>query len=326
MGLFPKDTESDASSSAPSRMKWTREVGTRQLLTVLGIIAVVWFGGGQVYDRYLLQTQWKPLQPSPGGMTLVGTLNSRDSYDRNLLKIFNTNKSSRVVITEFGWKSIFDERNGPLFSDAVANAIKSAMQQDDVVGYAMLTPYLRATINWQLGDTTAYKFIREELPIFIPMHTKDGKDEQTTLGVLLRRYSGVSAERADGPDTSGEGSASGREKENVTTVTPETLIVACPVILTEGQISSASLEEVPGNALTPTTYTIHLELSPEGRSRFFQWSHGHLNENVVFVLNGQVVAAPRITQPLNVNDFAINNVQDLKGAQSLVEFFKSRSK
>lgn len=326
MGLFPKDTETDASNSAPSRMRWTREVGTRQLLTLLGIVAVVWFGGGQIYDRYLLQAQWKPLEPSPKGVTLVGTLNSRDSYDRNLLKIFNTNKSSRVVMTEFGWNSVFDERNGPLVSDAVGNAIKSALQQDDVVGYAMLTPYLRAAMYRQLGDLMAYKPIREELPLFIPKHTRDGKDEQTTLGALLRRYSSDAAERADRADTSGEGSASGREKENVTTVIPESLIAACPVVLTEGQISGASLEEVPGNALTPTTYTIHLELSPEGRSRFFQWSHSHLNENVVFVLNGQVVAAPRITQPLNVNDFAISNVQDVKGAQSLVEYFKRRLK
>ena len=327
MPLFPKDAEmsDDVSGFAPRRMLWTRELGTRKLLGGLGIIAVLWFGFLQVHDSMLLKTQWPQLTANSNGMTLVGTLNSRDSYERNLLKIITANKSSRVVLTEFGWKSIFDERNGPLFSDSVSNAIESAIQQDDVVGYAMLTPFLRATVNNQLGDLSAYKEIREELPITIPVHSAGAVEEHTTLGVLIHKYEGVGADRPEANQSPGEGSASGHEKENVKTISAETLVETCPVILTDKQCEGAWLDEIPGSQLMPTTYTIHVNLSPEGRSRFFQWSHNHINENVVFVLQGQVIAAPRITQALNVSDFSISNVQDVRSANALVDYLKHSS-
>ena len=325
MGLFPKEMEISNTAglgSAPQRMQWTRESGTRRLLFGLVALTVAWVGYGQIQDHYLLQKHWERLSPNKQGLTLVGTLNSRESYDRNLIKIITANKSSRVVLTEYGWKSIFDVRNGPLFEDRVAVAIEAALRQDDVVGYAMLTPYLRGALENQIGNTAAYKSIREELPIFIPKHTKEGADEHTTLGALLRRYEGQEGRDAgDRADSGGEGgSGSGREKENNVTVPAETLIDACPVVLTDKQCTGASMEEVAGNLLTPTTYTVHLDLSPEGRSRFFQWSHEHGNENVAFILNEQVVAAPRVPQTLNVSDFAISNLQDKKAAQSIVDF------
>jgi hypothetical protein len=327
MGLFPKDVEIDDATlnSAPRRMLWTRELGTRKLLFGLAVFAAVWYGVSQAYDHSLLQTRWNALSPNRSGLTLVGTLNSRDSYDRNLFKIITANKSARVVLTEWGWNSIFNVRNGPLFDDQVANAIEAALKQDDVVGYAMLTPFLRATIRKQMGEEPAYKEVRSELPIDIPKHAQNGSEEHTTLGALIQRYQGLDGrERPEAPDVPGVGSGSGREKENVTTIAPETLTQTCPVVLTDKQCEGASLEEVQGNLLTPTTYTVHLNLTPEGRSRFFQWSHAHVNENVAFILNGQIVAAPRISQPLNVNDFAISNVQDRKAGQSLVDFMNHR--
>lgn len=323
MGLFPKEMEiSDAAlGSAPKRMQWTRERGTRRLLFGLAIVTAVWFAAMQVQDHLLLQKHWTPLSPHKQGLTLVGTLNSRESYDRNLIKIITANKSSRVVLTEYGWKSVFDVRNGPLFEDKTATAIEAALKQDDVVGYAMLTPYLRCALRNQMGEVGAYKNIREELPIDIPKHTKDGADEHTTLGALLRRYEGQEGREISDKQEGGDvGSGSGREKENTVTIPAETLIEACPIVLTDEQCTGAWVEELQGNLLTPTTYTVHLDLSPEGRSRFFQWSHEHVSENVVFVLNDQVVAAPRVTQTLNVSDFNISNVQDKKAAQSVVDF------
>ena len=324
MGLFPKDIQIDDAylSSAPRRMWWTRELGTRKLLLGLAVLAAAWYGATQSYDHMLLQKHWENLTAHPAGLTLVGTLNSRDSYDRNLLKIITANKSSRVVLTEYGWKSIFDERNGPLFADKTGSAIEGAMRQDDVVGYAMLTPFLRATINKQLGEESAYKDVREDLPLVIPKHTREGAEERTTLGALLSKFEGQGEENKERSEAPEAGSGSGREKENTTTVPADTLIQACPIVLTEKQCSGASLEETQGSMLTPTTYTVHLNLTPEGRSRFFQWSHAHVNENVVFVLNGQIVAAPRITQPLNVSDFAISNIQDEKAAKSLVDYME----
>lgn len=326
MSIFPKDFGTDYEpDSAPSRMRWIREQGTRRLLTGIAVLVGIWLVVSQVYDRWLLQKHWPLLGAHANGLTVVGTLNSRESYDRNLFKIINANKSSRVVITEFGWKSIFDERNGPLFTDVSANAIRVARDQDGVVADYLLAPFLRAMVEYQMGNSSAFKQVREDLSIVIPKHTKDGAEEKTTLGALIGRFSGVDVDRGE-RTREGEGSGSGREKEDVVSVSSETLLASCPIVLNDDQVEGASMEEVQGNLLTPTTYTIHLMLTNEGRSRFFQWSHDHINENVVFVLNGEVVAAPRITQTLNVSDFTISNVQDLKGAKALVAYFDGKHK
>jgi hypothetical protein len=330
MGLFPKEQTLSASDlgDAPRRMLWTREQGTRRLILVLAIGSVLWFGANAINERVLLSKHWDGLGPSLNGLTVVGTLNVRGQYDRSLFKIVAANKSSRVELTEFGWNSIFDARNGPLCDGRTSQAIDHARSVDSLVGFAMLEPLLRAEVQQMMGDRSAFKKLSADV-IVQPNpepNTKAASSAPQNLGDLITKYSG----EGDSNSTRGEndmpegGSGSGREVEHGIVLPADTVARVCPVVLNGTMFSDAWLEEQPTNIFTGKAYTVHLGLTPEGRSRFFQWSHDHANEGLVFVLNHQVVLAGRVPETLDVSQLDITNVEDEQSARQVVDWITKR--
>src|SRR5206468_760364 len=97
------------------------------------------------------------------------------------------------------------------------------------------------------------------------------------------------------------GSQSGHDVEERLTIPGENLVRVCPVVLTGAQFTGASLERHPPNLLTGETFTVSLFLTPEGRSRFYQWSREHSNESLVFILKGRVLTAGRVPYTLDVS-------------------------
>lgn len=325
MALFPKEQDEVALSSSLRRNGWTREQGTRKLLYVLGAIALIWFVGGKIRDHFLLSRHWEVLKPDPNGLTVVGTLNSRGSYDSNMFKIITANKSSHVELTDYGWKSIFDPSNGPMFSDENANTIEHVLQVDGVVGYLMLEPFLRAGVAKAMGSLQPFSLVKQDTPIDIPAHNKK-PGEKATLGELLERFGSEGGpDRTTGEDADAGGSLSGRQEDKGHTIPGENLINVCPVVLTTNQFSGASLEEHPASIYGGKWYTVHLNMTPEGRSRFFQWSHSHVNESLVFVLKNQVATAARVTQELDVDDWEIKPLQDEQAAKEITAFVNAHA-
>jgi len=321
MGLFPKEQEAiPTGGMIPLRMALTREKGTRTLILLLVTIAVVWYAVGFAMDKQLLSKHWFPLQPDMAGLTVVGTLNSRGNYDSNTFKIITENKSSKVALTEVGWNRAFDEHNSPLCSEKNASAIQAALDVDGQAGYAMLEPFVRASVAKEMNQPGAYKNLSREMPITVERTKEEGGAEQTTLGALLDKYSGQKADAGEKSDSDGGGSGSGKEVEHVKTMTADSVANTCPVVLTGAHFSSASYDEHPATVFTGKSFTVHLYMTPEGRSRFFQWSHDHVNEHVVLLLNHQVAMAGRITQPLDVSDWEISNIQDEESVKALVAY------
>ena len=76
----------------------------------------------------------------------------------------------------------------------------------------------------------------------------------------------------------------------------------------------------PATMFDGETYTVTLDLSSEGRSRFFQWSNRHENENLVFVLQHRVVAAGRVKEQMDVNSWQIGPLHDKETAKALVDY------
>ena len=147
----------------------------------------------------------------------------------------------------------------------------------------------------------------------------------TTLGALIDQYSkggGDNAHEGGEESSGGEGSASGRSVEQVVSLPATTVAKSLPVVLTDAQFNDAWLEEQPANLLTPQAWTVRLGLNAEGRSRFFQWSHNHVHESLVFVLKGTVVMASRMAQTLDVNELEVTNITDKEAAQSVVDYVK----
>ena len=331
MGLFPNEQvmEGSRSKDAAQRMFWTRELGTRKLLIGFVLLIAVWFAYGKVKDHFLLQTVWPQLEPKTSGLSVVGTLDMRSDYDRNMFRIVQANKMARVELTDFGWRTIFNNSSGELFSETVGNLIQRAISLDSDAGYAMLTPFLHATMARQLGNKTESAKITKDLPLMVKeQHGMTETEVQTTLGALLDKYSrhGGGGQEAITKDAPELGSGSGHDVEHGMTIPGNTLALSCPLVLQSKHFTDAWMEENPPNMLQGKTFKVHLDLTPEGRSRFYQWSHDHANESLAFVLDGQVVAAGRIRETLDVDTWEVGPLQDEAAARQLEKSLKASPK
>src|SRR5689334_18907623 len=115
MALFPKEDilpEEDAAQ----RRAWTQETGTRRLVIGFVVVIAVWFIGGRLWDLYLMRHKWPSLAPDEQGITVIGTLDRRGDYDRNMFRVIQSEGQVRAEVTNFGWESIFDIKHGKIFS------------------------------------------------------------------------------------------------------------------------------------------------------------------------------------------------------------------
>ncbi len=319
MGMF---AHAPGTEPTPKRYQGiTKERGTRNL--ILGFVGLVsiWYVTGRVQDHYLLQKQWPLLTPQSEGLTVVGTLDSRD-YDHNLFRIVTANQTSRVELTEYGWGTIFNEKNGPMFRQEIGETIRSAQNTDNETAYRMLEPYLKAGISQIMGRADWTTLISPSTPITIQVQSgKIFAPQNTTLGEQLQRFQAERIKKIKGEENdSGESSGSGRQVDHGLPIPPESLLAACPVVLLGDSFSGAELDENPPNAFDPKTFTARLNLKPEGRSRFFQWSAKHENESLVFVLKHRVAVTGRVKQAMDVTYWEIGPLHDEEMARELVNF------
>ncbi|HLK61395.1 MAG TPA: hypothetical protein VKU00_32900 [Chthonomonadaceae bacterium] len=310
-------------------MSWTKERGTRNLIYGFVLILAIGFGGMKVHDYLLLAKTWPALAPDQEGLTIVGTLDAKGDYDRNLIKIVLANQTSRAELTDFGWRTIFDEKNGPMFSDSIGNTIQYARSVDSESGYALLEPYLKAALAKEMKQPDWNTIVSRDYPLTVSeTHGKTTVTRQTTLGALLDKYIAqgkFGADKGEHEQSEG-GSGSGRQVEHGTTIPADILAKACPVVLIGSNFTGAWLDEQPETVFSSKTYTIHLNLTPEGRSRFFQWSSKHDHESLVFVLKHRVATAGRIAQTMDVNDWSVGPIHDQEMAQAVVDYVNSQAK
>jgi len=187
-------------------------------------------------------------------------------------------------------------------------------------------PFLKAGVQGLMGQPDALARLNDSYVIPVRVR-KDGVEttQEKTLGGLIEKYSAAArGGAADSGEEAGIGSGSSQEVEHGLTIPGDVLIKACPVVLTGQHFTDAEVEEHPATIFQGKTYTVSLGLTPEGRSRFFQWSHDHINEDLVFVLKGQVVAAGRVTQILNISSWEIGPLRDAEAANMLAAFVNGR--
>ena len=108
MGMFAQSAAEAAALDAPRRFAGMRERGTRSLL-IMAVVAVAagFLGISKTTDAYLLRQKWEPLAADVHGLTVVGTLDSRGDYDRNMFKVVHSNKDTRIELTDFGLAHYF---------------------------------------------------------------------------------------------------------------------------------------------------------------------------------------------------------------------------
>ena len=320
MGIFAPSAAEAALNDAPRRYAGMHERGTRNILVLVVLAIVGYLAATKIMDAYLLRQRWVALTPDVGGLTVVGTLDSRGDYDRNLFKIVHSNKDTRVELTEFGWRTIFSGAT-PLLSQASGDAVTHALQVDNAAGYAMLEPFLRVGVAQALKEPNAAALAVPETPIPDP---KTGQPQP--LASLIGRFGKdwKADAKSDNSDKDAGGSASGRETEHGIAIPGDVLAKSCPVVLTSKLFTDAQVIEQPESFLTDKTFSVRLWLNREGRSRFYQWSRSHVNESIAFALNGKVLAAGRITQPLDVNWWDVTNLRDEDAAKTLAGWVQNR--
>jgi len=80
-------------------------------------------------------------------------------------------------------------------------------------------------------------------------------------------------------------------------VTIEEVMASCPVVLNGSHFTGASVEERRENLPPPfdrTYWVVHISLTEEGRSRFWQFRRKHVGERLVWVLNGEIVTCTQM--------------------------------
>ena len=326
MALFPKD-------EAVERAVLIRETGTKRLLTLAAVTCVLWFGGGKIWDYFLLRKTWDVLKPTAQELTVVGTLDSRGSYETNLFRVIQAEGTYRSELTNYGWESIFNNKN-KLCTSEMGRTIKTVLQQDNETGYAMLAPFLRVGVNQWLNKKDVYEGLTLDYPIttHIAMTPAEEKSHHSTerhetLGSLIQfiKNKGFSFDKGEEKNTEGSGGGE-RAIEHGLAIPAQVMTEVAPVVLITSSFRGATLEEQPPHVLGGTTFKVHLQLTPEGKSRFFQWSHAHSNESLVFILNGETMAAGRIVQTMDVNEYEITNLKDGVAAKKMVDYVNSHTK
>ena len=329
MALFPRE-DVLPEEEASSRRSITRETGTRKLVLGFIILVALWLVAAKCWDLFLLRKAWAPVSPEESGLTVVGTLDPRGSYDRNLFRVVQSEGSARAELTNYGWESIFSGKHGPLMSDRVGSVIRNAISLDSEAGYAMLQPFLAAEIRNETGDSHAYEGLSDAYEILtsVPM-TREEKAirkiprRKKTLRELLAFFEEEArgARNGDSREATEGGSGSEHQVEHGLAIPGEILIHSCPIVLGTRHFSGGWVEE-KDTVLGEKNYSIWLDLTPEGRSRFYQWSRNHANEHLLLVLNHEVVANGRVAMTMDVDKWEITNLKDGVAARKLVDYIR----
>jgi hypothetical protein len=321
MPLFPEELSAPPKSGgAASRMAITREMGTRKLVLFFALVLIVLFTAGWLNSRRLLNVRWPALKPDPAGLTVVGTLDSKASLGRNMFRVVDINQSFRPEITDYGWNYIFDGPPGTPLAPESGRAIKFALTQDSRIGYAMMQPYLQYGVARLERRRDAASLVRVSTPV--RFEDKKGARE-VSLGRLLEQYSGNgSGESGEGGGDEG-GSEGAVDVEHGTALTGDLLVASCPVVLTGRQFRHADVEEEDQPLLDSKIYTARLFLTNEGRSRFYQWTHNHMAEHVVFIVGGTVLAAARVNMTMDGDEWEVGPIRDGAAVKQLVDFINA---
>ena len=332
MALFPSnDVRPD--EEATRRRAVTQEAGTRKLVIAFVSLLAVWFLGSKIWDTYLLRHSWPKIAVEDTGLSVISTLDRRGAYDSNLFKVVQVEGDARAELTSFGWEGIFNGRHGPLSSENVGFAIRSAIGLDSETGFAMLEPILAAEVRLQMGDARAYDALTENFGIstVVPITDEEKKNKHAarrtkSIRELIDFFEQEAAASKRSGDAPTEGGSNSQQHVEHGLVIPGAILArACPLVLSGRHFAHGRVEEHPEVIMGGKTYSLWLDLTPEGRSRFYQWSHGHANENLMLILNGEVVAHGRIAMTMDVSTWEITNLKDGVAAQKLVGFINGNS-
>lgn len=97
----------------------------------------------------------------------------------------------------------------------------------------------------------------------------------------------------------------------------EELLRTCPVVLREYHFKNASMSEDYEPFRDKHYYKVHVQLTDEGRSRYWQYSRYHEGESLVFIVNGEILTCPKMSH-MNTASLTIEPIWIKEDAEKLV--------
>jgi hypothetical protein len=99
----------------------------------------------------------------------------------------------------------------------------------------------------------------------------------------------------------------------------------CPTILTGRHFTRASLTKGYEPFIEKNFWTIHLGLSEEGSSRYYQFTQDHEGERMVFVLQNEIFSCPKVSH-MDVSSLELGPIWVKADADKLADFINGQKK
>jgi hypothetical protein len=103
---------------------------------------------------------------------------------------------------------------------------------------------------------------------------------------------------------------------------PEQVLGSIRVLVNERFITDGSYRSY--NASTGRLHDLMVGLTPEGRDRLWQYSKGRINHQLLLIVNGIAIAAPRIQHELAQNELSITQMPDEVLVREAVDLINQR--
>ena len=98
-----------------------------------------------------------------------------------------------------------------------------------------------------------------------------------------------------------------------------------PVVLTGSHFTNADVEERVEPLFDRRYYIVHMGLTDEGRSRYYQFSRVHDKERLAFILDGEILTCPRMDN-MYVSSLSIEPIWVKADADRLADFINKHGK
>jgi preprotein translocase subunit SecD len=103
----------------------------------------------------------------------------------------------------------------------------------------------------------------------------------------------------------------------------EELYKFCPTVLSGSSFSGASIEEDVRPVFEDHYWRVNVDLTPEGQSRYYQYSSKHEREKLAFIIGDEVLACPEM-RAMNTSSLTLEPIWIKADAQRLADFINKK--
>jgi preprotein translocase subunit SecD len=101
------------------------------------------------------------------------------------------------------------------------------------------------------------------------------------------------------------------------------LYKVCPTVMTGRNFASASIEQDVRPVFEDKYWRVTVDLTPEGQSRYYQYSSKHEKEKLAFIIGDEVIACP-LMEAMNTGSLTLEPIWIKADAQRLADLINKK--